>query len=493
MTTRIRNRRPVPRPQCPLRRHSCRPKIEHLEDRTVPSGFVQTALMSDIPGLAANTNKSFLNPWQFVETPAGQFRVALNGAGQAMLLDAQGEKTGADIMIPAPAGSPAGTVAAPTGVVGNSTSGFVISFKGRTAPATLIFDSEDGTIAAWNPSLSQTRAVIANDQSAGGAVYKGLAMGSSGSANYLYATNFHNGTVDVFDSRFAVHRFSADQFTDPNPPADFAPFGIKNFDGVLFVTFAKQNAEKHDDVAGPGNGFIDEFDTSGHFLTRLASGTAAGGTLTALNSPFGMALAPTGFGSFGHDLLVGNFGDSHVSAFNVVSGAFVSQLSDGHGNPLVLNGGFQETSTKGLWGIAFGNGAAGTSASTLFFAAGINDESDGLFGMVNFDPPGSGRSSSADVGIDLPDLEADVTAIARALAGIQVSAAVTADVNALSAALSKVVADLAAGRLASGDIQTAQAAVAKLSVDLGTSVQPTLRHAADLGNDLLDLSITAPL
>jgi uncharacterized protein (TIGR03118 family) len=210
-------------------------------------------------------------------------------------------------------------------------------------------------------------------------------MGAAGGAVYLYATNFHNGSVDVFDTHFAVHTFFAGQFTDPTAPMGFAPFGIKNFNSILFVTYAKQNSDAHDDVAGPGNGFIDEFSTSGVFLKRLASGTAAGGTLMVLNSPFGMAMAPAGFGNFGGDLLVGNFGDSHVSAFNPSSGAFLGQLTDKLGNPLVLNGGFNETSTKGLWGIEFGNGAGGTGTNTLYFAAGINDESDGLFGMVNVD------------------------------------------------------------------------------------------------------------
>jgi hypothetical protein len=162
--------------------------------------------------------------------------------------------------------------------------------------------------------------------------------------------------------------------------AGFAPFGIQNIDGTLFVTYAKQNAAKHDDVEGPGNGFIDEFDTSGHFLMRFASGTAAGGTLTALNSPWGMAVAPDDFGKFGGALLVGNFGDSHVSAFDLESGRFLGQLEDARGNPLVLNGGFQGADTKGLWGIAFGRD--GDGRPTLFFAAGIGDESHGVFGKV---------------------------------------------------------------------------------------------------------------
>src|SRR5262249_21702289 len=156
---------------------------------------------------------------------------------------------------------------------------------------------------------------------------------------------------------FALHTFAAGQFQDPNAPAGFAPFGISNLNGTLFVTYAKQDADKHDDVEGPGNGFIDEFDTSGNFVKRFASGTAGGGTLTALNSPWAMVMALANFGQFSNDLLVGNFGDSHVSAFSPTTGAFLGQLTDASGNPLVLNGGFQETNTKGLWGIGFGNGA----------------------------------------------------------------------------------------------------------------------------------------
>ncbi len=360
------------------------------------SGFVQTPLVSDIPGLAPNTNPNLVNPWGFTETSAGQFRVAANGSGRGILFDAQGNKVGADIKIPPPAGSPPKTTSTPNGVVANTTSDFVITVKGRSAPATLLFSTEDGTIAGWNPALSRTRAVIAADQSGNGAVYKLLAMGQAGGANYLYATNFHNGTVDVFDSHFALHTFFAGQFTDPNAPAGFAPFGVKNVDGILFATYAKQDAAKHDDVAGPGNGFIDEFNTSGHFLGRFASGTAAGGTLTALNSPIGATIAPAGFGNFGGDLLIGNFGDSHVSAFDLSTGEFRGQLTDTSGQPLVLDAGITgaDGNTKGLWGIGFGNGQGGAGTQTLFFADGPNDESDGVFGMVNMAPAGANPRSA---------------------------------------------------------------------------------------------------
>lgn len=382
----------------PVRRPSSRLMLEHLEDRTVPStGFVETPLASNIPGLAPNTDRELINPWGFFETPDGQFRVAANGSGQGILFNAQGQKSGADIIIPPPASSPPGTTSTPNGVINNPTSDFIITVKGRSAPATLLFSTEDGTIAGWNPALSQTRAVIAADQSGDGAVYKLLTMGQAGGANFLYATNFHNGTVDVFDAHFALHTFFAGQFTDPNAPAGFAPFGVKNVNGTLFVTYAKQDAAKHDDVAGPGNGFIDEFTTDGHFITRFASGTAAGGTLTALNSPIGATFAPAGFGSFGGDLLIGNFGDSHVSAFDPSTGQFLGQLQDTSGHPLVLTAGITGSggNTKGLWGIGFGNGQGGAGTQTLFFADGPNDETDGVFGMVNFDPPVSGPAPAA--------------------------------------------------------------------------------------------------
>jgi uncharacterized protein (TIGR03118 family) len=386
MRTWFRTRRQVLGMRQRGRRLSYHPVLDALENRCLPSGgpaFVETNLVSDIPGLAAHTDPAVVNPWGFTENSRGEFLLSDNGTGTAALVAPDGTPLGAPIVIPPPGGSPAGTTSAPTGQVTNSSADFVISEGGRSAPATVLFATEDGTIAGFNSAVDPFQAILGADQSASGAVYKGLAMGSAGGANFLYATNFHAGTVDVFDKSFAKHTFFVGQFTDPNAPTGFAPFGVKNIGGILFVTFAKQNDAKHDDVAGPGNGFIDEFDTSGHFLMRLASGTAAGGTLTALNSPWGMAIAPAGFGTFGHALLVGNFGDSHVSAFDPLTGRFLGQLEDANGQPLVLVGGFQGSSTKGLWGIGFGNGQGGDANPALFFASGINDEMNGLFGMVN--------------------------------------------------------------------------------------------------------------
>jgi uncharacterized protein (TIGR03118 family) len=364
-------------------RRARRPALERLDDRCLLDagmGYVQSNLASDIPGLAAHTTPKLVNPWGFSETSDGQFRVAANGSGRAILFDAEGEKEGPNIVIPPPAGSPTGTTSTPNGVVSNTTSGFVISDHGRSAPATLLFSTEDGTIAGWNPAVSRTHAVIAADQSGNGAVYKLLALGTNAQGTFIFATNFHNGTVDVFDSSFHLVHFGPNAFVDPTTgpnaiPSDFAPFGVKNFNGMLFVTYAKQDADKHDDVAGVGNGFIDEFDTSGTFIRRFA-------TRGLLNSPIGATIAPANFGQFSNDVLIGNFGDSHVNAFDPTTGKFLGQLTDTHGNPLVLNGGFKETDTKGLWGIGFGNGAGGAATNTLFFAAGINEEMDGLFGKV---------------------------------------------------------------------------------------------------------------
>jgi uncharacterized protein (TIGR03118 family) len=388
MHTWFRNLRQALRTRQPVRQSPYRPVLEGLEHRSLPStapAFAVTNLVSDIPGLAAHTDAAVVNPWAFTEAANGSFLLSDNGTGTAAAVAADGTPIGAPITIPPPTHSPAHTVAAPTGQVANATSDFVISEGGRSAPATVLFSNEDGTLSGFSTAVDPSKAILAADLSRSNAVFKGLAQGSAAGANYLYATDFHNGTVEVFDKRFSLHTFFAGQFIDPHAPAGFAPFGVKNIGGTLFVTYAKQDAALHDDVAGPGNGFIDEFDTSGHFIKRFASGSTVGGTLTALNSPWGMAVAPAGFGNLGGNLLVGNFGDSHISAFDLNTGHFLGQLQGTNGQPLVLNGG--GSSPKGLWGIGFGNGQGGASTQTLFFASGINDEADGLFGAVNVAKP----------------------------------------------------------------------------------------------------------
>jgi uncharacterized protein (TIGR03118 family) len=371
-------RRPAPRTTL---------SMERLESRCLlDAGYAVTNLISDIPRLAIHTDPDLTNPWGFAITPEGQFRVSANGAGESVLLTADGVALGAPVIIPPPPGSPPGTVAAPDGSALNTTADFLISDDGRTAPATFLISTEDGTIAGFNPAVDKRHAIIVADLSGSGAVFKTLTLATNAQGPVLFASDFHNDRVDMFDQNFHL----VGSFTDPNPHAGFAPFGVHNLGGTIFVTFAKQDNPQnaHDDVEGPGNGFIDEFTTDGTFIKRFATGSAlqAGG-LDVLNSPFGAAVAPAGFGQFSSTpnnpvLLIGNFGSSQISAFNMNTGAFLGQLSDAKGNPLVLNGGIKESDMKGLWGIRFGNGHGGADANTLFFAAGINAEADGLFGKV---------------------------------------------------------------------------------------------------------------
>jgi uncharacterized protein (TIGR03118 family) len=361
--------------------------VERLESRYLMSaGYAATNLLSDIPGLAAHTNANLVNPWGFALTPRGQFRVSANGTGESLLLSARGSVPGRPVIIPTPSDSDPGAVAAPNGSAMNTTTDFVISHGGQSAPATFIVSTEDGTIAGINPKVDRNQAVIGADLSDSGAVFKTLTLGADAHGNVIFASDFHNDRVDIFDKNFQV----VGSFTDPNPHVGFAPFGVHNLNGTLFVTFAKQDDPNnaHDDVEGPGNGFIDEFTTDGAFIKRFATGSALQpGGLDVLNSPFGATVAPADFGQFSSTpnnpvLLIGNFGSSQISAFNKSTGAFLGQLSDAKGNPLVLNGGIKETDMKGLWGIRFGNGHGGADANTLFFAAGINAEADGLFGKV---------------------------------------------------------------------------------------------------------------
>lgn len=387
--------RTTPR-QRPSRSTSFHPTLESLEERTLldagMTGFTVTNLVSDLRGVAEHMDVNLVNPWGFAETPQGQFQVAANGSGNTLHLNARGDTIGPAVVLQPPLGSPPGTTTTPNGTVLNTTSDFVVSDDGKSAPAEFIFSTEDGTIVAFNPNVDAKEGIL-EAQATDGAVYKLLAEASNSKGNFLFATDFHNDKIDVFDKNFdkvTLGQNGWGTFQDKNAPAGYAPFGIKliNVDGQdrLFVTYAKQKGpDNHDDQEGPGNGFIDEFSTTGQFIKRFATGSAVGGT-DPLNSPIGMTIAPAGFGpngKFGGTLLVGNFGDSHVSAFNLETGKFLGQLSDTQGNPLTLNGGVGPSSgSKGLWGIAFGNGQGGTDPNALYFAAGINNESDGLFGKV---------------------------------------------------------------------------------------------------------------
>jgi uncharacterized protein (TIGR03118 family) len=339
------------------------------------SAYQQTNLVSDIPGLALHTDPNLRNSWGTSTGPGLPIWVSDNATGVATLYDGQGNPQPGPgvhqlvVTIPAaPSGGP-GAAGTPDGTVFNPTpDGFAVSKNGVSAPARFLFATEDGTIAGWNPAVDPTHAVIAVDRStvtdqAGdhGAVYKGLALVSTPAGKFLYATNFRFGTIEVFDSSF--HQVNS--FTDPTVPPGFAPFGIHNIGGNLYVTFAKQDAAKHDDDAGPGNGFVDVFAPNGNLLQRLAS-------QDRLNSPWAVALAPATFGAFGGDILVGNFGDGRINAFNPTTGQFLGQLRN-HGGPITISG---------LWGLRFPAGSLNVTPNALYFTAGINDEADGLLGDI---------------------------------------------------------------------------------------------------------------
>jgi uncharacterized protein (TIGR03118 family) len=327
------------------------------------NSFGQVNLVSDLPGVARFTDPDLVNPWGMAFSSGSPIWVSDNGQGLATIYDGAGVKQSLVVSIPAPGGGQG----APTGQVFNGGSGFHGDL--------FLFSTEDGTIAGWRGALGTT-AELGADQSGAGAVFKGLALATNGSNSYLYATDFHNGTVDVFDSTFTKVTLTG-SFTDPSLPSGFAPFGIQASGGKLYVTYAKQDAAKHDDVACPGCGFIDVFNTDGTFVQRLVS-------MGALNSPWGLALAPGNFGKFSNDLLVGNFGDGTINAFDPTTGVQIGTLDGSNGMPLV---------NLGLWGLAFGNGAHGTTTNTLYFTAGIPGpdqiEDHGLFGSIATPEPGT--------------------------------------------------------------------------------------------------------
>jgi uncharacterized protein (TIGR03118 family) len=330
-----------------------------------PGGFYQQEnLVSDLPG-AVIQDSNLVNPWGIAFSATSPFWVANNVTGTSTLYS--GDVNGSpfvkvSMVVTIPGGG------APTGVVFNGTADFVVQSGASSGPARFIFASQTGVISGWNsavpPPPPSTNAQIG---ATADAVYTGLAIGQSGGANYLYAADFEHNTIDVYDKTFK-HVELDGSFSDPNIPNSYSAFNIQNLGGRLYVTYAQQNHKEPDEETDHGSGFVDVFDTSGHLLQRLIKGNH-------LNAPWGLALAPGNFGPFSNALIVGNFGNGHLQAFDPDSGRFLGELGDADGKPIVIDG---------LWGIIFGNGGSGGDRNALYFAAGPEDETHGLFGSLRF-------------------------------------------------------------------------------------------------------------
>jgi uncharacterized protein (TIGR03118 family) len=312
--------------------------------------YIQRNLVADIAGQADVTDPNLVNPWGVAFSGTGVFWVSNQGKGNSTLYNGSGTITPLVVPVPAANGTGPGT---PTGQVFNGTATAFL-LPGINRAASFIFDTEDGTISGWANGIPNNVAAIMVNNSASGAVYTGLAIGTNASgALLLYAANFNSGKIDVFDNKYNATTVTGG-FTDPNIPAGFAPYNIWPVGGKLYVLYAQQDSKKQVSVAGAGAGYVDVFDFDGNLQKRLISGGA-------LNAPWGVALAPATFGAFAGNLLVGNFGDGKINAFDVNTGALAGTLQDSKGNPIV---------NQGLWALIFGNGGSGGDKNILYVTAG---------------------------------------------------------------------------------------------------------------------------
>ncbi len=437
---------------------SFRPSVECLEDRRLMAGNVlQTNLVSDLPGVALVRDPNLVNPWGISESSGSPFWISDNNAGVSTLYNVPGTSNtpvsinNLVVSIPTP-GDPTGANGTPTGTVFNSDGGklggFPVSNGVTSAPAIFLFATEDGTIVGWNPGVNpagsdQARAgtfgTIIVDNSGNnftnpdparqtGAVYKGLAIATSttpiitgdpASTGLLYVTNFRSGQVEVYEtvtstsgSHVVRAALPASAFSDPNLPDGYAPFNVQVLNGQVYVTYAKQNATKHDDVPGEGRGFVDVFNLDGS--PGLPGGQERLISRGLLNAPWGVAIAPAGFAGLSapntHSvLLVGNFGNGRINAFDATTGAFLGGLTDPDGEPIQIDG---------LWALKFGNGGAGGAANTLYFTAGLAGETHGLFGSLSTAAPGSpeGPAEQQAVTAALDVFQLDLTVVQNDLA-----------------------------------------------------------------------------
>jgi uncharacterized protein (TIGR03118 family) len=329
-------------------------------------------LVSDGSVTSDFVDANLVNAWGVVFNPEAVVWIANNHTGTSTLYDGTGKAAPLVVTIPP---APGETTASPTGIVYSGGADFAVTgttAQGTSAsgPARFLFASEGGQITGWAPNVNTGRTFLAVDSAAGGgtnrAIYKGLALGGNGTTHLLYATDFHNARVDVFDGNFKPASLPAGAFTDPHVPKGFAPFGIQAINGDIVVTYAKQDENAEDDVPGKGLGFVDVFDPEGTLVERLDD-------RIVLNAPWGVAIAPASFGRFGGALLVGNFGDGTINAFSPTTGRFIGSLRDAHGRRIRIDG---------LWGIQFGNGVLAQDTSALYAAAGPADESHGTYSVI---------------------------------------------------------------------------------------------------------------
>jgi uncharacterized protein (TIGR03118 family) len=438
-----------------------------LEDRCVLSGNVlQTNLVSDLPGVAAVTDPNLVNPWGIATSGGSPFWISDNNAGASTLYNTAGQPVNAIgknppqnfITIPTP-GDPTGQTGTPTGTVfnldGGATGGFKVTNGTTSASSIFLFATEDGTIVGWNPGVNPvgsdpakagTFGTIAVDNSGNnftepdpnkqtGAVYKGLATAQAAtpifsndpnSGTVIYAANFRSGQIEVYDTNFKPVNLPAGAFTDPHLPAGYAPFNVQELNGKIYVTYAQQDAAKHDDVAGPGKGFVDVFNLNG--TPGLANNQMRLISRGDLNAPWGLAIAPASFGSLAGALLVGNFGDGTIHAYSATTpGVFMGTLKDPDGEPIQIDG---------LWALRVGNGGSGGDPNTIYFTAGIDHENHGLFGSLTpvaaGTPEGPAEQQKVTAAVDVFQL--DLTTVQQDLATMAPAAQLKTDLKALDQA-----------------------------------------------------------
>jgi uncharacterized protein (TIGR03118 family) len=454
----LSQKRLAPKPPSRRWRESCTSVIEALENRCLMSGTVlQTNLVSDLPGVAQQQDPQLINPWGIATSSTSPFWISDNNAGVSTLYNTAGAKQGLIVSIPIPP-SPLDASGTPTGAVNtNGAGGFNVSGFSKTgapasAPAIFLFATEDGTIVGWNPGVNPsgfdpakvgTYGIIAVDNSGNnftnpdptqetGAVYKGLAIAptsatpivaaDAASTSLLYASNFRTGTIDVFDKNFAKPTLAAGAFTDSALPKGYAPFDVQVLNGQVYVTYALQNATKHDDVAGKHNGFVDVYNLDGSGGKRLISGGV-------LDSPWGLAIAPPSYGTLAGDLLVGNFGNGRINAFNLSStkpASHSTPLTDPDGEPIEIDG---------LWALRVGNGGTGGDANTVYFTAGLFGETHGLFGSLTSVAPGTpeGPAEAQKVTAAQDLVQIDLSTLTSDIATSQPRATIQQDLATLRA------------------------------------------------------------